>query len=116
VLCGANWSEKHLDANHSTPLAPGQNGWAYRLLTDTKSARIAARQIANGLAPQLYATLDIVFDAQADAEAHEKISNHEREAVARVLAARISQSEGLAKRQVGASIAFLTASTNNQGG
>lgn len=116
VLCGANWSEQHLDANHSTTLAPGQSGWAYRHLTDTKSARVAARQIANGLAPQLYATLEIVFDAQADAEAHEKISNHEREAVARVLAARISQAEALAEQQVDASIAFLTPSNNNQGG
>jgi hypothetical protein len=116
ALCGANWTEKHLDANHSTPLAPGQSGWAYRYLTDTKSARIAARQIANALEPKLYATLDMVFDAQADSEPHEKISDQEREAVARVLAARISQAEALAERQIDASIGFLAAGRHSQGG
>jgi hypothetical protein len=116
ALCGANWTEKHLDANHSTPLAPGQSGWAYRYLTDTKAARIAARQIANALSPKLHAMLDMVFDAQADAEPHEKISNQEREAVARVLAARISHAEGLAERQIDASIAFLTAGRRTEGG
>jgi len=106
VLCGADWSAKLLDDNHSTPLAPGQSGWAYRYLIDKVPARIAARQIAEALAPQLSATLELVLDVQADAEPHEKIRDQERKAVSNVLTARISQPENLAERQIDAIIAF----------
>ena len=106
ALCGV-WWPAHLDANHSAPLAPGLDGWAYRYLTDPESARAAALQIVDALAPKLSAVLDQVFETQADAEPLNTLTEQDCDAVEKIITARIERAESLAEKQITENIAYL---------
>ena len=107
ALCGSDWWADHLDAHHSTRLDPAQVGWIYRYLTDKNLARSAMRRIADALSSSLPTALEMVFDAQADAQPQGILSEKERKAVGDVLTARVAQVEHLADLQVDRIVAYL---------